>query len=185
MFCSTFMFGQKYSYETGCKFVKKADKNLKKGNLQQAEKLIAKAYLSNYAFCGADAFRLESAIIFIDLQVVLKQKKFDRTFFLLDSTHIGNFIGNNKRDSLKIMALFSKYGKEKVRNSFKGITKVTEKTGNFGQILYSVDLNELNYTFCFEKKVYFDKNGQLISEIKTENEFYDKAKKTAFYKLLE
>ena len=72
MFCSTIAFGQKYSYEAGCKFVKKADKNLKKGNLQRAEKLIAKAYLSNYAFCGADAFRLESAIIFIDLVIHCK-----------------------------------------------------------------------------------------------------------------
>ena len=184
MFCSTIVFGQKYGYNAGTRFIRKAEKNLKKGNLQRAERLIAKAYLSNYAFCGTEAFRLESAIIFIDLQVALKQKKFDRTFYLLDSTHIGDNIGYNKRDSLKIIALFSKYGKDKVRNSFKNITKVNEEIGYFGQPLYFVTLKELNYIFCFEERR-FDKNGQAIPETKTENEFYDKAKNTAFYKLIE
>lgn len=185
MFCSTVVFGQKYSYYTGGRFIRKADKNLKKGNLPRVEKLIAKAKRSHFGYCGTEALRRESEIGFIELQVLLKQKKFDKALVLLDSTYIGENFNSNVRDSLKVIILFSKYGKEKVRNSFKNVTKINERTGFFGQILYYVTLKELNYVFCFEEKWLFDKMDKVIQEVKTKNEFYDKAKNTAFYKLIE
>jgi len=49
------IFGQrdyKYSYKEGYSFLNKAQKQIKKGKVENAKKLIVKAKESNYGFCG-------------------------------------------------------------------------------------------------------------------------------------
>ena len=181
-------FGQlKYDYKQGYKFIKKAEKNLNQGNLIKAEEFLKKAKLSNYGFCGNAWASAEGQINLIQTQVYNKRKEFDKALNLLDSIG-GCGLGANceERDSLKVVTLILKFGKEKVKESFKNVTKL-EKTEKDYDIFYSAYLKELEYKFVFNNVEYFiiGVDGKKIESEKTENEFLNKIKNHNYYLLIE
>ena len=181
-------FGQKkYSYKQGYKFIEKAEKNLKNENLNKAEEFLRKAKLSNYGFCGnawASAF---GEINLIQTQIHNKRKDYDKALALLDSIDGCSFGANcEARDSLKVVTLISKFGKEKVKESFSSVIKI-EKLEKDYETIYSVYLKELNYTLVFGNVEYYivNTNGKKIEKEKLENELLDRIRNHKYFKLLE
>lgn len=175
-------FGQtetkyKYNYKQGYRFIQKAYKKLKHQHYNKAEKLLAKASEADYGWCGNawdDAF---GSINLMSVQILIHQQKYDEALSKLDSLG-GCSLGADceMRDSLKITALFFKFGSEKVKAAF---TKAKSVNINFdldkGYDCW-VLLPDLNYTFRF------DADGSEINSTKT---FYELAKDKPFYKLLQ
>lgn len=123
----------------------------------------------------------------IEAQIFTKQKEFDKALSVLDSLD-GCTLGADceVRDSLKIVNLILKFGKEKVKNSFSKVTSVEINKDDFFPF-YSVYLKELEYNFVFAKSddYFVDKNGKIIEYIKSGNEFLDKIRIHKYDKLLE
>jgi hypothetical protein len=176
----------KYDFKQGYKFIDKAEKNLQSGNLIKTQDFITKAKISNYGFCGNAWASAHSMIAIIEVQLLNKKKEYDMALTVLDSLQGCSFGGDcSARDSLKIITLFSKFGKEKVKESFKKINTINlPEYSNFDQS-YWVFLDDLNYKFLFNGPypVYID--GKEIEPKKSGNDFYDIAKNQSFYKLLE
>ena len=187
---STSIFGQtvyKYNYKQGYNFIKKAQKKLQNGNLSKAKKCIANAKNSNYGFCENAWIESYGRINIIEVQILNIQKKYDSALVVLDSLNGCAFGADcSARDSLKVITLFLKFGKEKVIDSFKKVNTVN----NSGDPEFEFDsnywvfLDELNYKFWFKTDypVYID--GKKVESIKTGNDFFDLAKDQAFYKLI-
>jgi len=185
---STKTFGQKkYSYKQGYKFIEKAEKNLKKENLNKVEEFLRKAKLSDYGFCGnawASAF---GEINLIQTQIHNKRKDYDKALILLDSIDGCSFGANcEARDSLKVVTLILKFGKEKVKESFSNVTKIEKLEKEF-ETIYSVYLKELNYTLIFGGVGYYNvgTNGGEIEQEKLEHELLDRIRNHHYFKLLE
>lgn len=176
----------KYDYKQGYKFIVKAKKNLHQGNLIKAEDFIAKAKLSNYGFCGNSWASANSKIAIIEVELLDTKKEYDKALAVLDSTQGCGFGADCKsRDSLKIVTLFLKFGKEKVKQSFKKVNIINRaEYPNFDQI-YWVFLNDLNYKFSFTGPIPLSKEGKEIWSEKSGRDFYAIAKNQSFYTLLE
>lgn len=162
----------KYDYTYRYKFTRKAFKNYKRGDLARTEKFIKKLRQCCYGSCGTWD---DSKIDFLEIEVLNKQMKFDESLQRLDSM----YYLFPQRDSLKIITLFQKFGKEKVKQAFKKVNKC-----NNNYIGYCVFLDDLNYKFCFLTSGDYNPNYRNSNE-RTENEFYDLAKDQPFYKLLQ
>ncbi|MEY5047253.1 MAG: hypothetical protein RLZZ175_612 [Bacteroidota bacterium] len=181
-------FGQKkYNYKQGYKFIEKAEKKLKNEKLNKAEEFLRKAKLSNYGFCGnawASAF---GEIYLIQTQIHNKRKDYEKALALLDSIDGCRFFEYCEAiDSLKVVTLISKFGKEKVKESFSSVIKI-EKIVKDYKTIYSVYLKELNYTFVFGNVEYyfFDTNGKKVEKDKIENELLERIRNHKYFKLLE
>ena len=176
----------KYDYQQGYKFIDKAEKNLRQGNLVKAEDFIAKAKISNYGFCGNAWASAHSMIAMIEVELFNTKKEYDKALVVLDSLQGCSFGGDcDARDSLKIVTLFSKFGKEKVKQSFKKVNAVNRSEyADFDQS-YWVFLDDLNYKFLFKGPYPVYQDGKEIEPQKSGNDFYDVAKNQSFYKLLE
>lgn len=177
----------KYNYKQGYKFIKKAEKKLIKGKLDIAQAFLEKAKLSDYGFCvnaWASAF---GQINLIQTQVYNKRKDFDKALNVLDSIG-GCGIGANceARDSLKIVTLILKFGKDKVKESFHKTEKLVKNEMDYNSN-YSVYLNDLNYTFRFNSYNYYkvDEKGNKIEQQKLENEVLNKIRNHNYYQLIE
>ena len=185
LFVSSKNFGQtEYSYKQGYKFIKQAETAIKSGNLERAEKNLEKAEKSNYGFCGNAWASAESRINLLKVEIFNQRKEFEKSFSTLDSIK-GCGIGADceARDSLKIITLFLKFGKEKVKQSFKNVKTFNIKQINF-EPLYSVYLSDLNYTFVFQDwdYTYFrDENRNIKNDGDT---FIKLIEKHNYYKLL-
>ncbi|WP_412464396.1 hypothetical protein [Flavobacterium mekongense] len=179
-------FGQsKYSYKQGYKFIKNAETAIKAGNLERAERNLEKAGNSNYGFCGNAWASAESQINLLKVEIYNQRKEFDKSFSVLDSIKGCGFGADcEARDSLKIVTLFLKFGKEKVKQSFKNVKSLDIKKIEF-EPFYSVYLADLNYTFIFQDwdYTYFgDENKNLKND---EDIFIKLIEKHNYYKLLE
>ncbi len=176
----------KYDYKQGYKYIVKAKKNLNEGNLIKAEDFIAKAKLSNYGFCGNAWASANSRIAIIEAELLHTKKDYDKALAVLDSIQGCGFGADcMARDSIKIATLFLKFGKEKVKQSFKKVNAVNRaEYPNFDQN-YWVFLDDLNYKFLFRGPFPVYKDGKEIEPEKSGNDFYDIAKNQSFYKLLQ
>lgn len=181
-------FGQsKYDYNQGYKFIKKAEKNLILGKLEKAEMFLEKAKLSNFGFCGNAWASAYGEINLIQTKIFNERKEYDKALNQLDSIR-GCGVGANcvERDSLKIVTLILKFGKEKVKESFAkviNVEKIEKEYDNF----YSAYIKDLNYTFIFYTSDYFwiRKDNKIDNKEKHENDFLSKIKNFNYYKLLE
>lgn len=177
----------KYNYKQGYRFIRKAENKLKNGNLIKATVFIKKAQLSNYGFCGnawASAF---SRINLIQAQIYNQQKDYNKALQTLDSINECSFGADCKaRDSLKIVTLILKFGKQKVKESFNKITTLEKEEKNF-ETFYFVNLIELNYIFKFNYAFYYEdiSNNEIPKQEKSENLFLDAFKRHNYYKLIE
>ncbi|MDI1256637.1 MAG: hypothetical protein PSV16_11110 [Flavobacterium sp.] len=173
-------FGQyKYDSGHGFKFITKSENYLKTGNLDKAKKYIKKARKSDFQGGNPEA-TAKSRINLIEAQILIRQKLYDEALTLLDTTHGASFgVNCPERDSLKIAALFSKYGKEKVKASFKNIQVIKRPDIDQFDTDYCAFNKELNYNFCF----YTD--YEILNDEKTKINFQELAKDQIFYKLLE
>lgn len=176
----------KYDYNQGYKFIGGAEKNLKQGNLAKAEDYIAKAKISDYGFCGNAWASAHSMIAIVEVKLLNTKKQYDKALSVLDSVQGCSFGADcNTRDSLKIVTLFLKFGKEKVKQTFKKINVINHpEYPNFDQS-YWVLLEDLNYKFWFNGPYPIYINGKKNEQEKSGNDFYDIAKNLSFYKLLE
>lgn len=177
-----------YDYKQGYSFIRKAEKSLHAGDLSKAQKLIIKAKASNYGFCGNAWIESHSKINIIEVQILNSQKNYNKALLVLDSIKDCDFGADcNARDSLKVITLFQKFGKEKVKECFRKIT-VINNAGNpefeFDS-KYWVFLEELNYKFWFRRDYpnYIDENN--IESVKAERDFAMLVKNQAFFKLLQ
>ena len=181
-------FGQvEYNYKQGYKFIGRAGKEIENGNLTKAEKLLEKANKSNYGFCGNAWASAHSQINLLKVEIFNQRKEFDKSFSALDSIK-GCGIGADceARDSLKIITLFLKFGKEKVIKSFRKVKTVNKKEVNF-EPLYSVFLSDLNYTFTFQDWDYrfFGEEEKSFDQEDPKNRFLNLIKKHNYSKLIE
>ena len=185
------LFGQndyKYSYKEGNNFISKAQKQIDRNNIESAKKLIEKAKVSNYGFCGNSWASSDSRIKLIESQILNKENKYDESLKILESIDRCSYGANcMQRDSLKIETLFLKFGKEKVKNAFKNVNEITKNENDEYEESYSAYIKDIGYKFNFiESNVsYLDKNGKEITKDKTENEFINIAQNQMFYELLE
>lgn len=182
IFCSLNLIGQtnyEYDYKDRYRFTRIAKRNLKLGNLKRAEKFIKKTKLCSNGSCGTWDL---SEIDFLEVQILNKQRKFNESLQCLDSL-IYNW-HYAEIDSLKIVTLFLKFGKDKIKNAFKKIDKYNGPELRYA-LTYWVFLDDLNYKFWFTIPDDYRINNEKKEKIKTGNEFYDLVKDQPFYKLLQ
>lgn len=193
-----FAFGQadsKYNSQQGYHFIYKAQKKLQHGNLAKAQKFINKAKSSDYGFCGNAWASAYGQINLVEVQILIKQKNYDKALMVLDSISGCSFGANcNVRDSFKVVVLFLIFGEEKVKSSFKKITELNTPDDFLSFSDYWVFLPHLNYKFLFDgrgrtiyengKRITFV-NGQKVELAKTDHDFYDIVKDKPFYKLIQ
>lgn len=185
------IFGQKeykYSYKDGYNFLSKAQKQIKKGKVENAKKLIVKAKESNYGFCGNSWASANSQIKLIESQILNKENKYDESLKILESIDKCSYGANcMKRDFLKIETLFLKFGKEKVKSAFKNVNQITKDENDEYENSYHAYIKDIDYNFNFiDSNISFlDKNGKEIIKNKTENAFLNIVQNQMFYELLE
>jgi len=189
LLCSLNLFGQTkyiYNYKQGYKFIRQAETNLNKDNLTKAERLIAKAKISSYGFCGNAWASAHSTIALIETQIFQKKKMYDEALSVLDSIDGCNFGGDcSARDSLKILTLYLKFGKEKVKQAFQNVNTVMTTEDTEFDHEYWVFLDDLKYRFWFRGPYPKYENGKKVEQEKSGNDFYDIAKDQSFFRLLE
>lgn len=183
-FCTINIVGQtefKYDYTYRYKFTRKAKRNFKRGNLVRAEKFIKKTRQCSFGFCGVwDVSEMD----FMEVQILNKQQKFDESLKCLDSMKYS--FKPTVRDSFKVVTLFLKFGKEKVKQAFEKVNKFNPPDPSYDSS-YWVFLDDLNYRFWFAipDDPYYWGNNRKAEQVKTGNEFYDSVKDLPFYKLLQ
>lgn len=186
-FCSK-NFGQlSYNFKQGYKFIKRAEKEIENGNLVKAEKLLEKANKSDYGFCGNAWASAKSQINLLQVQIFNERKEFDKSFSLLDSINAcGIGADCEARDSLKIVTLILKFGKERVIQSFKN-TKIVEKKEFDYDIQFSALISGLNYTFVFQDWDYRfqGEENKIFDPNDSKNQLMNLIKKHSYSKLLE
>lgn len=173
-----------YSYRQGYKFIRKANANIDRGNFKRAADFISRAKQSDYGFCGNAWASAYGEIHVAECRLLQKQRKYDEALSLLDSMggcDLGADCG--ARDSLKVAILIEKFGKDKVKQAFAKIDKITVVEEGFDKSAW-VLLEELHYKFYFlisrrrrlESGEVTEKNG---------NEFVADATGQPFYSLLD
>lgn len=141
----------RYDYKDGYRFIRKSQRKLNHRHLRAAQRFINKAKKSNYGFCGTAWMEAFDCIHLLQVKVYIQQKQYDKVLSMLDSVkrfELGSFRGEG--DSLEIATLILKFGKEKVKKSFKEITEVSLDTS--GDYLFfphfCVYLIDIDYHFC-------------------------------------
>ena len=175
-----------YNYKEGSRFIIKAEKHLNRGNLAKAEDFISKAKKSDFGFCGNAWMSAYSQITIIEVRLLNTMKEYDKALTLLDSLNGCVFDADcSARDSLKIITLILKYGKEKVQQSFKSVSVVHIPDYPFFGQSFWVELEDFNYVFLFyvPYSVYISERDSEAEEM--DIKFYDIAKNLSFYKLLQ
>lgn len=170
--------GQDYS-DRGYIYIEKSQKYLNCGNLSKAKKFIDKARKIDFHGGNPEA-TAKSRINLIEAQIMIRKKMCDEALKILDTTHGASFgVNCAERDSLKIIALFLKFGKQKVKDSFKNLRLESSIDDNQFDASNCVFINELNYNFCFFS------DFKVLEEEKGKISFEEVAKDMAFYKLLQ
>ncbi|MBB4807790.1 hypothetical protein HNP38_003106 [Chryseobacterium defluvii] len=185
-----FIFGQKkykYSYKEGYGFLAEAQKMIKEDKIKSAKILINKAKRTNYGFCGNAWIDANSQITLLEVQVLNKENNYDQSLNILDSLDECSYGADcDTRDYLKIETLILKFGKEKVKNAFKNVNKVSIINDyDYGES-YSAFIKDLNYNFNFTARqiIFVDENGKKVPKNVTDNEFLNIAQNQPFYSLL-
>lgn len=175
-------FGQqKYDYYSGQRFIRKAEKNIFNGKFEKALRLLSKAEQSNYGFCGSGNYSTLKNIERLKINSFLGLKEYDSILTLLDKKDLYFEFETKKDDSLKVEVLFLKHGKENITNSFKKVSKVSKKVSPYNDFfIYTLFLEDLNYTFTFKKVN--NENNKI--EFENESNFKSICKNTLFYNLI-
>jgi tetratricopeptide (TPR) repeat protein len=171
-------FGQDDS-DRGYVFIEKSQKYLNVGKLEKAKKLIDKAKEIDFHGGNPEA-TAKSRINLIEAQILIRQKMYAEALTILDTTHGASFgVNCAERDSLKIITLFLKYGKQKVKDSFRNLRIESSTNDNQFDASNCAFISELNYNFCFFS------DFVVLEDEKTKISFEELAKNMAFYKLLQ
>lgn len=177
----------KLKCKSGYECITKAKACLAKGNLADAQGFIDKAKKCDYGFCGNAWATAYGEIRLTQAQVFNVQHKFDESLRVLDSLS-GCSIGADcgKRDSLKVVTLVLKFGKEKVKNAFAKIDKLnTTSIDDASEGRFWVLLDDLNYKFFFVEGGFKEETYGWHKEQQPVNQFYNMVKDLPFYKLLQ
>ncbi|WP_289659846.1 hypothetical protein [Flavobacterium panacagri] len=175
----------RYNYKQGSKFIEKAQTEIQKGNLSEAQMNLEKAGKSNYGFCGNAWASAESKINLLKAEIFNRKNEFDKSLSVLDSMAGCGFGADcEARDSLKIVTLSLKFGSEKVKKSFKNVMAVKVKPPNI-ESSYSIYIADLNYTFVFQSWVGSGYSENENSEENDGHKFIKLIEKHKYYKLLE
>lgn len=170
--------------ETGFELVAKSAEQLRKHNYKKAEKYLNHAKETNFADCGANGIKAQQEIKLAEAQILIGQKKYDKALTILETAG-GCNIGVNcsARDSLKIVALINKHGKQKVKEAFQKVTDVTFTNFADNNTSCWVMVNEFNYKFSFLLYVSPENTDHVTINAPDKN-FHTIAKDQAFYQLL-
>jgi hypothetical protein len=171
--------------EYGFDYIANAEKHIKKNKLNRALKELKTAETSNYGFCGNASESAKWQIKYLKSQIYLQQNLYDKSLAEIDAIEGCGFGGNcAKSDSLKVVILIKKFGKEKVANSFKQ-EKSNIQNGSYGHNVTCIKFPDLNYNFCFTLfKEYLNRKSE-SGIAKADIPFCDLIKKYNFYKLIE
>lgn len=173
-----------YSQESeyGFQNVSRAYKYFKKNKLNKALQELNIAENADFGFCGNAWSEADWGIKYLKSQIYLKQNLFDKSLLEIDKIDGCGFGGDcAKSDSLRVVILIKKFGKEKVSNACRN-----EKSYIRNYYKNCVRLQDLNYNFCF---TYFmtknSKANNLENLMKINLSFCDAIKNFNFYSLLQ
>jgi hypothetical protein len=175
------IFGQ-----DGFRVIAKAEKQIDKGNLTKALRLLAKADSMDYGFCGNAWMDANEKITMNRVRIFVLKGEYLNAANELNRNH---FYGIKGIDSLKIAYFTKHFGKAKVKteiDSCLALIKVIDKREM--KLILPVSFSEEPLTFSFETVV---KLGALTFNDPTKDEtitdlerFKAAVRKQAFYQLL-
>jgi len=163
------------SYSQDFRLINKADKiiNSENPDLKKAKKYLARAKKADYGFCLNAKLSALSEIEYLNAKIYYINAEYSNCIELIDSGAANE--KSNEADSLKVLCLIKLYGKSKIRDLIlRQPDKIIQRGEDFKYKPICLDLNPINYTFCF-----YDQNEELnyrseltILEIIKESNFY-------------
>ncbi|MBK8345650.1 MAG: hypothetical protein IPL12_21625 [Bacteroidetes bacterium] len=127
---------------------------------------------------------MKGRISLVKAKIYNGEKDYDKALAVLNEMQGCNLGADCKaRDSLKIVTLFLKFGKEKVKTAFKNAGNVVFSEYNDYNSTCSVFLPDLNYKFSFLVYAGTTSGDANNTPPKSKN-FHELAKEQAFYELL-
>lgn len=165
-------------------YLTKANKALNKKNYNKASTYLSQAEAADNETCGKAWTEMKSRIRFVKAKIYNGEKNYDKALAVLEEMQGCNLGADCRaRDSLKIVTLFLKFGKEKVKTAFKNAGNVVFSEFNDYNSTCSVFLQELNYKFSF--LVYAASTSANSNDTPPQSKnFHELAKEQAFYDLL-
>ncbi len=166
--------------------IQKAKKCFKENKIKQSLTQLGYAENSDYGFCGNAWKEAEWEVKYLKSQIYNKQGLYDKALTQLDLISGCSFGGDcQKSDSLKVVTLINKFGKEKVSNLFKTqktyVRYINDESG-----VTCIRINEINYNFYFTFNFEFlDDKINFKDATKLDLPFCELIKKYNFYKLIE
>lgn len=166
------------SYAQNYSLINKAENllNQENQNFKKIERLLAKAERRDYGFCANAKVEALSRINYLKAKVLFLKKDYSKSLVLLSSDEV--WAEQKSADSLKVESLIQIYGKSNVQKSiFKESDKIIVREENYLYNKICLNLNSLNYIFCFN-----DQDESL--DYKKEISILEIIKKCNFYHLL-
>lgn len=163
-----------YTYTQGFKFIEKAESNIMDGNYAEADKLLEKALQADYGFCGNAWASAHGRINNLKATSLIEQGKAMDALAILEEVNGCNLGADcSKRDELKIRALVSLYGKERVIAAIDNHRDFSEPESYF-ETGYSAYLPDVNYLLRFSASATGNGSGiaDSLSFIKSQR-FYE------------
>lgn len=174
-----------YSQESeyGFKNIRHAYQYFKKNKLNKALQELNIAENADFGFCGNAWSEANWSIKYLKSQIYLKQNLTDKSLLEIDKISSCGFGGDcQKSDSLRVVILIKKFGKEKVSNAFRN-----EKYYIRNYYTNCINLQDLNYNFCFTyvRQIKIGQSNNPENLLKINLSFCDVIKDYNFYHLLE
>ncbi|MBK7440350.1 MAG: hypothetical protein WBP43_15625 [Chitinophagales bacterium] len=165
-------------------YLTKANKALNKKNYNKATDYLSQAETADNKTCGKTWTEMKGRISLVKAKIYNGEKDYDKALAVLNEMQGCNLGADCKaRDSLKIVTLFLKFGKEKVKTAFKNAGNVVFSEYNDYNSTCSVFLPDLNYKFSFLVYAGTTSGDANNTPPKSKN-FHELAKEQAFYELL-
>ena len=166
------------SFSQDYRLIHKAEKilNSEKSNFEKVEKLLKRAKVADYGFCGNAYITAISEIDFLNAKMYYLKSEFAECIKKIDS--VETWERQKSSDSLKVLCLTKLYGKSKIKELILiNSNKTIVRKDNFRYENICIELKEINYTFCFK-----DQNEEF--NYKKELTLLEIIKETNFYKIL-
>jgi hypothetical protein len=185
LFLIFFGFNNTYSQDA-YELIHDAKKLIIKNKLNKALYYLNEAKKGDYGFCGNAWDEAFWAINYNKAIIYQKKKEYDKSLIELDSIEGCGFGGDcEKSDSLKVVVLINKFGKEKISKLFLEETSfIRNNTTTYFHGLYTLNFISINYIFTFSYVA--DKKNKSNNEERNNLEirFNELIKRYNFYKLL-
>ncbi|MFZ1635592.1 MAG: hypothetical protein WAT43_17020, partial [Chitinophagales bacterium] len=131
-------------------YLAKATKAVSKKNYNKATAYLSQAEAADNETCGKSWTEMKSSISLVNARIYNGKKEYDKSLAVLEELKGCNLGADcSARDSLKIITLYLKFGKEKVKTAFKNAGNVVFSEYNDYNSTCSVFLPDLNYKFSF------------------------------------